>query len=142
MKHVRRLSFALLTFLIGVAVAPIQFYYEASSRGKVVDGGWAGITLYRSSYFVKLYLAHEEYGSPENANEVFDEHLGKAVNVIEVGPRVNAEGILVGRRAMAQFFSPELSCYYTETLWTDGRHINYISSTSALHVREFEKQQR
>ena len=142
MKHVRRVSFALLTFLIGVAVSPIQFYSQASGRGKVVDGGWSGITVYRSSYFVQLYSVHEEYGSPEKANEVFDEHLSKAVNVIEVGPKINAQGTVVGRTATAVFFSPQLSCNYTETFWTDERHLHYVSSTSALHVREFEKQQR
>ena len=142
MKYVRRVSFALLTFLVGIAVAPIQFYYEASGRGKVVDGGWAGITCYRSSYFVKLCVAHEGYGSPETANEVFDEHLSKAVKVIELGPKVNAEGAVVGRRATAVFFAPEIPSYYTETLWTDGSHLHYIFSTSALHVREFEKHQR
>jgi hypothetical protein len=53
MKHVRRLSVTLLTFLVGVAVAPIQFYDEASGRGKVIDGGGNyAITVYRSSYFV------------------------------------------------------------------------------------------
>jgi len=63
------------------------------------------------------------------------------MKVIEVGPKINDEGAVVGRRATALFFSPELSCY-TEILWTDGRFLHYIFSTSAVHVKEFEKYQR
>jgi len=48
----------------------------------------------------------------------------------------------LGRRAVALFFAPEASCYYTEILWTDGRFLHYIVSTSALHAKVFEKYQR
>lgn len=143
MKHVGRLGVALLAFVIGVAVAPIHFYREASGYGKVIDGGGGyGITVYTSSYFVKLWSAHDSYVSPEKADQVFNEYLSQAVKVIEVGPKLDREGAVVGRRAMVLFDSPETSCYYTQILSTDGRRVDYIYSTSALHVKEFEKQQR
>jgi len=143
MKYVRGLGVALLTFIVGVAVAPIKFYEEGSGRGKVIDGGGNfAVTVYTSSYFIKLWFAHESYVSPEKANEVFNQRLSQAVKVIEVGPKINGEGAVVGRRVMALFFSPELSCYYTEILWTDGRILHYIFSTSALHATQFEKRQR
>ena len=140
MKHVRRLGIALLTFIVGVAVSPIQFYCEGLGRGKVIDGGGNyGIAVYTSSYFVKLWFVHESYVSPEKADQVFDEHLSHAVRVFEVGPKIDRHGTVVGRRAMALFFSPETSRHYTEIFWTDGHVIDYISSTSALHAKEFEK---
>ena len=143
MKYVRRLAIASLTFTLGVAVSPIRFYVEGMGCGKVIDGGGGfSVTSYRSSYFVKLLVAYEGYVSPEKANEVFEEHLSSAAKVIEVGPKVNGEGVVVGRRSVALFFSPEASCYYAEILWTDGRFLHYIVSTSALHVKEFEKHQR
>ena len=143
MKYVRRFGFALLTFTLGVAVSPIRFYVEGMGCGKVIDGGGGfSFTAYKSSYFVKLLLAHEGYVSPEKANKVFEEHLSHAVKIIEVGPKVNGEGVVVGRRAVALSFAPEDSCYYTEILWTDGRFLHYIVSTSALHAKEFEKYQR
>ena len=143
MKYVRRLVIALLTFTLSVAVSPIRFYVEGMGCGKVIDGGGGfSVTSYRSSYFIKLLLAHEGYISPEKANEVFDERLSTAVRIIEVGPKINGEGVVVGRRAVALFFAPEASCYYTEILWTDGRFLHYIVSTSALHAKEFEKYQR
>ncbi len=143
MKHVRRLGIALLTFTLGVAVSPIRFYVEGMGCGKMIDGGgWFSVTAYKSSYFVKLWLAHEGYVSPEKANEVFNDRLSTAVRIIEVGPKVNGEGVVVGRRAVALFFAPEASSYYTEILWTDGRFLHYIFSTSALHAKEFEKYQR
>jgi hypothetical protein len=143
MKYVRRLGFALLTFTLGVAVSPIRFYVEGMGCGKVIDGGGGfSITSYQSSYFIKLLSVSEAYVSPEKANEVFDERLSTAVRIIELGPKVNREGRVVGRRAVALFFSPEASCHYTEILWTDGRFLHYIVSTSALHAKEFEKYQR
>jgi len=143
MKHVRRLCVALLTFLLGVGFSPIHFYVEGMGCGKVIDGGGPfSITSFSSSYFVDLIRAGEVYVSPEKANEVFDQHLSEAVEVFEVGPKNNKDGAVVGRRAVALFFSPEISCYYTEILWTDGRILHYILSTSALHAKEFEKHQR
>src|SRR5262249_19042554 len=111
--------------------------------GKVIDGGGGfSATYYSSSYFVTLVLAHEGHVSPKKANQVFDQRLRQAVQVFELGPKTNREGKVVGQRAFALFFSPVCSCYYGETLWTDGRVLDYIYSTSGLHVREFEKQQR
>lgn len=137
MKYVRRLGITLLTFALGVAISPIRFDVEGMGCGRVIDGGGEfSITSYTSSYFVKLLSAHEGYVSSEKANKVFDEHLSKAAKIIEVGPKINREGMVVGRRAMALFYSPELSCHYTETLWTDGRILHYIFSTSGIHVRE------
>ena len=142
MKHVRRLGIALLTFALGVAVSPIRFDVEGMGAGRVIDGGGFSITSYKSSYFVNLLSVYEAYVSPENANAIFDIRLRKAAKVIEVGPKFNREGAVVGRRAMAVFYSPELSGPYTEIFWTEGCLMHYIRSTSSLHVREFEKHQR
>ena len=143
MKHVRRLGIALLTFALGVAVSPIRFDVEGMGCGKLIDGGGGfGITSYSSSYFVKLWFVQSAYASPEKADAVFDQHVSQAVNVIELGPKMNREGFVIGRRAMAIFYSPQLSENYTEIIWTDGRFLHYIASTSTLHVKEFEKQRR
>jgi len=143
MKHIRRLSIALLTFVLGVAISPIHFYVEGMGYGKLVDGGGGfGITSYSSSYYVELWHFQASYASSEKAEEVFNQHLSQAVNVIELGPKTNREGVVVGRRAMAILYSPQLSKNYTEIIWTNGRFLQYIASTSTLHVRAFEKQQR
>jgi len=114
MKYVRRLGVTLLTFIIGVAVSPIQFYRGASIRGKLFDGdGYFGSTVYMSSYFIKLWFVHEQYDSPEKAGQVFNQRLSEAVKVIEVGPKINDEGHVVGRRTVALFFEPQVSRYYT-----------------------------
>jgi hypothetical protein len=142
-RYLRHLGVALVTFLLGVALSPIHFYIEGMGCGKVIDGGGGfSINSYRSSYFIQLLLAHEGYVSLEKANQVFDQRLNQAVKVVEVGPKINHEGAVVGRRAVALFFSAGLSRYYTEIFWTDGRTVSYILSTSALHAEEFEKQQR
>src|SRR5262245_48834437 len=117
MKYLRRFGVALLTFTIAVAVAPIRFDCEELGHGKVIDGGGNyAISVYRSSYFVKLWFAHETYVSPEKADQIFNEDLSLAVKIIEVGPKINGQGTVVGHRAVALFFSPEASCYYTVIL--------------------------
>jgi len=63
---------------------------------------------------------HESYVSPEKADQVFIQRLSEAVKVIEVGPKINNEGVVVGHRAVALLFAPDVSCYYTEILWTEG----------------------
>ena len=143
MKLVRRFSLALLTFVLGVAMSPIRFEVEGMGCGKLVDGGGGfGITSYSSSYFVKLWFVQSAYASPEKADVVFDQHVSQAVKVIELGPKMNREGVVIGRRAMAIFYSPQLSKNYTEIIWTNGRFLHYIGSTSTMHVKEFEKQRR
>ena len=143
MKHLRRLGIALLTFVLGVAMSPIQFYVEGMGCGKVKDGGGGfGITSYSSSYFVKLWFVQSAYPSPEKADAIFNQTLSHAINVIELGPKINQQGVVVGRRAMVILYSPQLSKNYTEIIWTDGGFLHYIGSTSTMQVREFEKQQR
>ena len=143
MRFVRWLPIAFLTFVLGFAMSPIHFYVEGMGCGKVIDGGGGfSTTSYTSSYFVKLVSVNAQYVSPEKANQIFAQRLTETEEIIEVGPKTDREGVVVGRRAMALFYSPELSCNYTEIFWTDGRFIHYISSTSALHVKEFEKHQR
>lgn len=142
MKYVRRLGIALLTFALGVGVSPIRFDVEGRGCEKVVDGGGFSITSYRSSYFVNLLSVYEAYFSREEANAIFDERLSKAAKVIEVGPKFNREGAVVGRRAIALFYSKELSGPYVEIFWIKGCLLHSIRSTSTMHVREFEKHER
>jgi hypothetical protein len=142
MKCIRWFSVALLTFVLGVVMSPVRFYVEGMGCGKLIDGGGGfGITSYSSSYFVKLWFVQSAYASSEKADAVFDQHVSQALNVIELGPKMNREGVVVGRRAMAIFYSPQLSRNYTEIIWTDGRFLHYIGSTSTMHVKEFEKHQ-
>jgi hypothetical protein len=143
MKYARRLGIALLTFTLGVVVSPIRFYVEGMGCGKVIDGGGGfSVTAYQSSYFIKLLSVSEAYGSREKADQVFNQRLSQAVEVFEVGPEIDQKSTVVGRRAEALYFAPEASLYYTEILWTEGRFLHYIVSTSTLHAREFEKHHR
>jgi len=143
MKFIRRIGFALLTFVLGVAISPIRFDVDGMGCGKVADGGGGfGITSYSSSYFVKLWSVGSAYASPEKADAVFNQTLSQAVYIIELGPKINQKGVVVGRRAMIILYSPQLSKNYTEIIWTEGRFMHYIGSTSTMHVKEFEKQQR
>jgi hypothetical protein len=140
MKYLRYPLLGLVTFIIGVVVSPIHFYLEGIGCGRVIDGGGGfSVSSYKSSYFVKLSFAHAGYVSTEKANEVFNQRLGEAANVIEVAPKLNKAGFRVGRRAVVIFFEPTPNQYYACVFWTDDRIIHSIYSTSILHVIEFEK---
>jgi len=140
MRYLRGPIVALLAFVIGVAISPIRFYAEGMGCGRVIDGGGGfSITSYTSSYFVRLSFAHSGYVSTEKANQVFGQHLGEAVRVVEHTPKFNKAGTLVGQRAVAVFFDAETNQYYAAAFWTDGRFLHSIHSSSYLHVIEFEK---
>src|SRR5829696_7226880 len=125
MRYLRCFPIMLATFVFGVAVSPIHFYLESIGCGRVIDGGGGfSVSSYRSNYFIKLSFAHAAYTSPDKANEVFDQELNHAVKVIDVTPKINNEGLTVGRRAVAILFDPELNQYYASVFWTEGRFLH------------------
>ena len=135
MKHIRRFGVALVTFVVGVAVSPIHFY------GESIACGWNNSSAtYRSTYFIQVANGYQGFDSAEAAEKAFDQRLSQAAEVIEVGPKVDRDGTVIGRRAVTLHYFPGESCYVTRVDWTDGRYLYSISSGSALHVREFEKQ--
>lgn len=140
MKYLRWSPLALFTFVLGVAISPIHFYVDGIGCGRVIDGGGGfSVTSYTSSYFVKLSFAHSGYASPGKVNDVFNHRLDEAVKVIEVTPKVSRKGTIIGRRAVAIFFEPEVNRYYAAVFWSDGRILHSIYSSSMLHTLEFEK---
>jgi hypothetical protein len=134
MKHIRRLSVALLTFVLGVALSPMHFYVESIACGSHSSG-----TSFRSTYFIRVSRGYQKFDSPEKADEAFNKKLSGAVEVFEVGPQLDKDGTVVGRRAVIMYYFPEESRYFTRVFWTNGRYLWSISSGSAQHVREFEK---
>ena len=134
MKHIHRFGVALLTFVVGVAVAPIHFYPEM-----IACGFQNSSATYRSSYFIQVSNGYQAFNSAEAAEEAFSQRLSEAAEVLEVGPKVDRDGTVIGRRAVTLHYFPEESRYFTRVYWTNGRILYSISSGSALHVREFEK---
>ncbi len=126
--------------MIGVAVSPIRFRLEGMGCGRMKDGGGGfGTRSYTSSDNVKLYFFQGGYASTEKANEAFDQQVAKAIQVLELTPKLDADGKEVGRRAVLIAFSHEINEQYASVFWTDGRHILSIDSPSLRHVLEFEK---
>jgi len=135
MKHIRRFGVALLMFVVGVVFSPIHFYPEM-----IACGLHNSSTSYRSSYFIQVSNGYQGFDSAAQADEAFNQRLSRAGEVIEVGPKVDKDGAVIGRRAVTLYYFPQESRYFTRVYWTHGRYLYSISSGSALHVREFEKQ--
>ena len=134
MRYLRGPIVALVAFTFGVAISPIHFFVES-----IACGLGSSTTTYRSSYLIQVSSSHLNCRSTEKANEVFNDKLHEALRVIEVTPKLNSHGVPVGQRAVALFFLPELNEYRARVFWTDGATFHSISSTSFLHVRQFEK---
>ena len=140
-RYLLRVFTAVLTFAIGVVISPIRFTPEILAHGTVTDGGGAyAVARYKSSYFVNLWRSSEVYDTPEKADQVFQDRLQRAVKVLERAPKFNEGGAKVGR-AVAIFYSREHGEQYACVLWTEGRVLIEVYSSSLLHVLDFEKHQ-
>ncbi len=135
MRYLRYVAIAVLTFVFGVAVSPIRFYFES-----VACGSRNSTSTYRSSYFVQTSFGYVAYDSEEMANGAFDLRLSKAIKVVNRTPKVNKQGVVIERRALALFFDAANKEYYAASFWTEGRTLRSIHSSSFFHVMEFEKQ--
>ena len=134
MSRLRGPVVALVTFVLGVAISPIHFHMEMIACGLRNSS-----TSYRSSYFVQVTTSNVTYESTAEANEAFNRELREAIRIVEITPKINTNGVLVGQRAVAIFYRPELNEYRAKVIWTEGRILFDISSTSFLHVMEFEE---
>ncbi len=135
MKYIRYFAVAILTFAIGVGISPIRFYVEL-----IACGPHNSYTSYRSSYFMQTSSSYVAHDSEAEASAAFNERLSKALNVIEVKPKVNKKGVLIEQRAVAVFYHQGNDEYYVVAFWREGRVLHRISSRSYTHVMDFEKQ--
>lgn len=134
MKHLRGLTIAVFTFVIGVAISPIRFYSESIDCGRRSTA-----TSYRSSYFMQTSDSYVTYDSEAAASDAFKEKLSEAVAVYDVSPKGNKEDVLIEQRAVALFYHQGNDEYYIVSFWRDGRTLRNISSRSYTHVKDFEK---
>ena len=134
MKYLRRLAFAIFTFVIGVAISPIHFRVESTGCGRRNSS-----TSYRSSYFMQTAKSYVNYDSETEASDAFNAKLSKAITVYDTSPKVNKEGMLIEQRAVGLFYHEGNDEYYVVSFWREGQMLHSISSRSYTHVKEFEK---
>ena len=135
MKYVFRLALAIFTFVIGVGISPIRFSVES-----IACGPRSSYTGYRSSYFMQTSSGYITYDSEQEASDAFNKRLREAVEVFEVKPRLNKEGVLIEHHALAKFYNGGTDEYYLASFWRTGRTVRTILSRSYTHVIDFEKQ--
>ena len=140
MRYLRGPLVALVTFLIGCAVSPIQFEVIRIACGKLDGGGGFSSTVLRSSDNVEVFVMEARYGSLEKNNEAFDRNIAEAVRVIEITPKLDEHGNVVGRRAVTIHFVEDRNEHFASVFWTDGSPVlHYIDSPSLKHVLEVER---
>jgi hypothetical protein len=130
----------LCSFLVGVVVSPIGFSIDGIGHGTVTDGGGSFFFhSYTSTYFFQVWFSCSGYQSAAKANEVFAEGVRAAVKVIEIGPKHNRDGRLIGQRAVAVLLTTDPNQQYASVFWTDGRLLCSIDSRSGIHAIQFER---
>ena len=75
---------------------------------------------------------------PGSANQAG--RSAEAVEVLELKPKVNKEGVLIEQRAIGKFYNEGTREFYVVLFWREGRSVRKIISRSYIHVIEFEKQ--
>ena len=138
--YVSKAIVALLsTFVLGVLTSPIGFRLESVSRRVTDENDLFSVRHYTSTYFINLWFYSSHFHSSERANEVLAEQLKSVVKVIEMGPKYNRKGRLIGQRAVVILLEPLTNKHCAAVLWTDGPILFAIASSSATHVMQFER---
>lgn len=135
MKYLVYIAIAIVTFAIGLGIAPIRFYAES-----IACGPRNSSTAYRSSYFMRTSFSYVDYESEEEATNAFNERLKQAIKVIDLSPKVNKRGVLIEQRAVGVFYNEGTEKYYVQAFWREKTTLYFISSRSYTHVKEFERQ--
>jgi len=95
---------------------------------------------YKSNDGVSLTRTMDQYASATRAREQVQWMLGKAVKVIERGPKGPNQGKREGERIVFLWRRWKAGAVEAVVLWTDGPELYLIQSVSLRHVLAFEKQ--
>jgi hypothetical protein len=90
---------------------------------------------------VKVGTWSQRFDSPDEVVDELNKFSGRAAWIVERGPKLDAEGSVVAERLVAIVHSPSSGEQMAELVWTDGRRVCFISSTSLPHVLAFERAQ-
>lgn len=128
----------------GVYFSPLWFRSIGLGHGCLIEDHDVGTysISYESSQFNKVYYFSACFKCAEKSDKAVDffhKWIEPAIEVIERTPKFDSQGIEVGERIVARFYSRELNEYYYEVAWIEDGILYEIASKSLRHVLEFEK---
>lgn len=121
--------------------ANVTFSQLESREGNTEEGIPFSEKKFRSSDCEFVTLRVEHFPSADSARQKLEAMLAHSTNVMERGPKADAQGRIVGERAVANFAAPVSSGHIEDTtvVWTNGPELHYITGIFN-HVLLFEKQ--
>ena len=121
------IGLALITFLAGVTLAPIQFTNRGVGSGTAGDGSFCSVGSYWSTWFEHVTFWSCAFDNPKLAEENFNKTKSEST-VISVGES----------RLLTQHNFPEVRYYCLSIL--DNRSVLQICAGSQSLIHEFERQ--
>ena len=121
------IGLALVTFLVGVAVAPTRFTSRGVGSGTAGNGSFCSIGLYSSTWFERVGFWSCSFDNEVLAEEQFNKC--KAESAV-----ISAEET----RILTEHNFPEVHYYCLSLL--DNRSVLQICAESQSLIREFERQ--
>jgi hypothetical protein len=118
----------------------IRFEVLLVGRSGKKGAKFVSFTKARSSDGIIVWREIETYSSSDRSRKGFEDFLKQAERVIELGERRDKEDQVIGDRAVIELGGSHPPDRRFCVLWTDGRLIHVILSSSVRHVLAFEKQ--
>jgi hypothetical protein len=119
----------------------LTFKEKANFDGETDDNSRFSDLVYEASDGERLTRRIIFYGTPERAGKKMESELKLALQVVERGTKIDAEGRLVGERAVILYAPDRLNKerLRAKVLWTTGDQFNSIDGPSVRHIVDLEK---
>jgi hypothetical protein len=101
------------------------------------DGTVFGFTDYAASDGICLKVIYNTFHDPSQAAEIFQKEIAESKQVLNRTKKLNAKQEIVGERAELLLGKPDGVSF--AVLWTDGRSVHEIQSSSLPHILTLEK---
>jgi hypothetical protein len=119
----------------------LTFKEKANFDGETEDRSRFSDLVYEASDGARLTRRIIFYPTPERARKKMDSELKLALRVMERSQKIDAEGRVVGERAVILYSPDRLKKEKprAKVIWTASDQFNSIDGPSVPHVLQFEK---
>jgi hypothetical protein len=104
-----------------------------AQREVLVDGVKPGVSSHKASDGVILEILYNDFNSEQQATELFDKELAKAVKIVERPTKLGKSGKAVGKRAQIVISGSKPSETISVVLWTGQSS----TKSARFHSRTF-----
>jgi hypothetical protein len=112
-------------------------FTRGASGDQIQDGEVFGFTNYRASDGASLTVSYNTFPDAAQAKAWFEKEVTRSTKVVERGPKKDGTGKVVGKRAQIVPAKPNEKL--VAIIWTDGRSLHEVQSTSLRDALEFER---